>query len=287
MITLGRAYPVSRAAAGAMRRYNARAIAVSHACSLPSSGSSRCCSSRQPSRRSSWPLLRARAAAGAGRRCAPRPTSIATRSGNSTTSSPPARSRARSAMRSSTSSRRDLARSSRRATPAVATRLAALVVCRRADPRRRHSRRARCVLYAAFGSPAVAARGDARSEAPPMSQEQVVAMVDKLAARMKEHPEDPTGWRLLARAYSAMGRFPESVAAFAEAAARGTGRRVAARRLGRCARDAEPVAAGRAVAARRARARDRSPPPESAVACRDARRSSARITPQRSTNGAS
>lgn len=53
-----------------------------------------------------------------------------------------------------------------------------------------------------------------------MSQEQIVAMVDKLATRMKEHPEDPTGWRLLARAYASMGRFGESVAAFNEAAAR-------------------------------------------------------------------
>jgi cytochrome c-type biogenesis protein CcmH len=46
-------------------------------------------------------------------------------------------------------------------------------------------------------------------------------MVEKLATRMKEQPEDPTGWRLLARAYAAMGRFQESVAAFNEAAARG------------------------------------------------------------------
>ncbi|HET8877190.1 MAG TPA: tetratricopeptide repeat protein, partial [Casimicrobiaceae bacterium] len=36
-----------------------------------------------------------------------------------------------------------------------------------------------------------------------------------------EHPEDPTGWRLLARAYAALGRFPEAVAAFKEAAERG------------------------------------------------------------------
>src|SRR5581483_3342627 len=53
-----------------------------------------------------------------------------------------------------------------------------------------------------------------------MSHEQIVAMVEKLAARMKEHPEDPNGWRLLARAYSAMGRYPEAVEAFREAAAR-------------------------------------------------------------------
>ena len=54
-----------------------------------------------------------------------------------------------------------------------------------------------------------------------MSQEQIVAMVDKLATRMKEHPEDPTGWSLLARSYAALGRFPDAVAAYAQAAARG------------------------------------------------------------------
>lgn len=77
------------------------------------------------------------------------------------------------------------------------------------------------VLYATFGSPG-ALRDEAQASArPPMTQAQVVAMVDKLATRMKEHPEDPTGWRLLARAYAALGRFPEATAAFKEAAARG------------------------------------------------------------------
>jgi cytochrome c-type biogenesis protein CcmH len=76
-------------------------------------------------------------------------------------------------------------------------------------------------LYAAFGNPGLlrsAASPDART---PMSHEQIDAMVDSLAKRMKERPEDPTGWRLLARAYSAMGRYQDSVTAFAEAARRG------------------------------------------------------------------
>lgn len=76
------------------------------------------------------------------------------------------------------------------------------------------------LLYASFGSPGSLRTATPASEAPPMSQEQIVAMVEKLATRMKEHPEDPTGWRLLARAYASMGRFGESVAAFNEAAAR-------------------------------------------------------------------
>jgi cytochrome c-type biogenesis protein CcmH len=76
------------------------------------------------------------------------------------------------------------------------------------------------LLYASFGSPGSLRTATPASEAPSMSQEQIVAMVDKLATRMKEHPEDPTGWRLLARAYASMGRFGEAVAAFSEAAAR-------------------------------------------------------------------
>lgn len=76
------------------------------------------------------------------------------------------------------------------------------------------------LLYVTFGNPSAlqaTARGGAGES---MSHEQIVAMVERLATRMKEHPEDPAGWRLLARAYAAMGRFPESVAAFTEAAKR-------------------------------------------------------------------
>jgi cytochrome c-type biogenesis protein CcmH len=77
------------------------------------------------------------------------------------------------------------------------------------------------VLYATFGSPGALTGATDASARPAMSQEQVVAMVDKLAARMKEHPEDPTGWRLLARAYAALGRYPDAIAAFKEAAEHG------------------------------------------------------------------
>ena len=74
------------------------------------------------------------------------------------------------------------------------------------------------LLYAAFGSPGALQTASAPRER--MSHEQIDAMVEQLATRMKEHPEDPAGWRLLARAYAAMGRYPESVAAFTEAAKR-------------------------------------------------------------------
>ncbi len=80
-------------------------------------------------------------------------------------------------------------------------------------------------LYAAFGTPSAlragsAAPATANSNAP-KSHDEIVAVVESLARRMKEHPEDPKGWRLLGRAYSSMGRFGEAVAAFQEAAKRG------------------------------------------------------------------
>ncbi|MEO8488076.1 MAG: c-type cytochrome biogenesis protein CcmI, partial [Betaproteobacteria bacterium] len=75
------------------------------------------------------------------------------------------------------------------------------------------------VLYAALGRPDVM-RTTAANTAAPRSEADIVAMVDKLAARMKEQPEDATGWKLLGRAYAAMGRYDASVGAFKQAAAR-------------------------------------------------------------------
>jgi cytochrome c-type biogenesis protein CcmH len=45
-------------------------------------------------------------------------------------------------------------------------------------------------------------------------------MVARLAAKMREHPEDADGWKLLGRSYTVMGRFPEAVDAYAKAAER-------------------------------------------------------------------
>ena len=49
---------------------------------------------------------------------------------------------------------------------------------------------------------------------------QVDAMVARLAAKMREHPEDAEGWKLLGRSYTVMGRFPAAVEAYAQAAER-------------------------------------------------------------------
>ncbi|HQR12750.1 MAG TPA: c-type cytochrome biogenesis protein CcmI [Casimicrobiaceae bacterium] len=49
---------------------------------------------------------------------------------------------------------------------------------------------------------------------------QIIAMIDRLAEKMKASPEDPKGWILLGRSYLKLGRYKESVAAFEEAAKR-------------------------------------------------------------------
>lgn len=51
-------------------------------------------------------------------------------------------------------------------------------------------------------------------------QAQIEAMVERLATKLREHPEDADGWKLLGRSYTVMGRFPEAVEAYAKAAER-------------------------------------------------------------------
>ena len=54
---------------------------------------------------------------------------------------------------------------------------------------------------------------------PPMSDKQILAMVDSLAQKMQQNPDDPRGWILLARSQNALGRYIEASAAFERAAA--------------------------------------------------------------------
>jgi len=51
-----------------------------------------------------------------------------------------------------------------------------------------------------------------------VTAQQVEAMVARLAARLRENPNDVDGWQLLGRSYSAMGRFAEAADAYARAA---------------------------------------------------------------------
>jgi len=79
------------------------------------------------------------------------------------------------------------------------------------------------LAYLALGNPATltpSPHGAAAAQG--VSDEQVRAMVESLAQKMKANPGDPNGWLLLARSYSAMGRFPDAVDAYKQAAERGT-----------------------------------------------------------------
>src|SRR4051812_12583613 len=49
---------------------------------------------------------------------------------------------------------------------------------------------------------------------------QIDAMVARLAAKLRENPDDADGWKLLGRSYMVLGRFPDAVEAYAKAAQR-------------------------------------------------------------------
>ncbi|MEX0638787.1 MAG: c-type cytochrome biogenesis protein CcmI, partial [Burkholderiales bacterium] len=73
------------------------------------------------------------------------------------------------------------------------------------------------VVYFAVGSPA------AVSERPghgTVTAGQIEVMVERLAARLRENPDDADGWKMLGRSYAVLGRFGEAVDAYSKAAMR-------------------------------------------------------------------
>ncbi len=74
-------------------------------------------------------------------------------------------------------------------------------------------------LYLLLGTPQALSPDAIATGQQSVSQEQIEAMVSKLADRLKTTPEDTEGWIMLGRSYAAMGRFPESASAYAKAAA--------------------------------------------------------------------
>lgn len=75
-------------------------------------------------------------------------------------------------------------------------------------------------VYLSVGNPrALSPEAGPGADPHGMTAQQFETMVDRLAARMKEKPEDTEGWMMLGRSYAVMGRFPESSAAYAKAVA--------------------------------------------------------------------
>jgi cytochrome c-type biogenesis protein CcmH len=72
------------------------------------------------------------------------------------------------------------------------------------------------LLYQRLGNPGATVVA-AATVGHDISEQQIIAMVDSLAARLQQHPEDANGWVLLGRSYQALERFPESADAYAHA----------------------------------------------------------------------
>jgi cytochrome c-type biogenesis protein CcmH len=71
-------------------------------------------------------------------------------------------------------------------------------------------------VYLAQGTPAaVDPKLAKRDGSPPMDDAKIVAMVENLAQKVRERPDDMQGWALLARSMAALGRFKESAEAYA------------------------------------------------------------------------
>ena len=75
-------------------------------------------------------------------------------------------------------------------------------------------------VYFAVGNPrALSPQAEAGGTDHGLTQQQLQSLVDRLAARMKENPENAEGWAMLGRSYAVLGRFRESADAYAKAAA--------------------------------------------------------------------
>jgi cytochrome c-type biogenesis protein CcmH len=73
-------------------------------------------------------------------------------------------------------------------------------------------------LYKRLGNPEAAALVAREAGSHEVSEKQIAAMVDSLAQRLKQHPDDGNGWVLLAHSYQALERFPEAAEAYEHAA---------------------------------------------------------------------
>lgn len=79
--------------------------------------------------------------------------------------------------------------------------------------------------YSSIGTPQALdpalreATGDGGAGRHAITTEQIQGMIDKLAARLKEQPNDPEGWAMLGRSYAVLGRHDQALPAFRQAMA--------------------------------------------------------------------
>lgn len=72
-------------------------------------------------------------------------------------------------------------------------------------------------IYLMVGQPGET--GTASKPPPASQQEQINAMVDSLAQKLKQNPDDAEGWAMLGRSYNAMRRYSEAADAYERAVA--------------------------------------------------------------------
>ena len=75
-------------------------------------------------------------------------------------------------------------------------------------------------LYFILGNPQALAPQAATDAAHKLDGQQIQVLVERLAERLKNNPDEAQGWVMLARSYAALGRFGEAAAAYATAAKR-------------------------------------------------------------------
>ncbi|QJR15015.1 c-type cytochrome biogenesis protein CcmI [Usitatibacter palustris] len=71
-------------------------------------------------------------------------------------------------------------------------------------------------LYLALGTPEAINPAQVQAKGP--SDRQIEEMVENLARKVRERPDDAPGWALLARSMNALGRYPEAIEAYAHLA---------------------------------------------------------------------
>jgi cytochrome c-type biogenesis protein CcmH len=69
-------------------------------------------------------------------------------------------------------------------------------------------------IYLALGTPSALETRPVAHDAANLDDKQILAMVESLAAKVRDRPDDAQGWALLARSMAALGRFKESADAY-------------------------------------------------------------------------